>query len=175
MKSFKQIEKEYSPEEIAESFVFPGSKDPEKREALLSAIREYKSSIPSKQPEHLKIISLLLQLRYLMEDYIQLDAANKEASFSYFLKEYIDRLNKKSKEFATEISIDPSQLSQVINNKRRPSEILIFRLEIHSNRNFPAMMWFKLLEKDRMYELKHHREIIEKESKNVKEKLTFSL
>lgn len=35
MRSLKKIEQEYSPEEIAESFVFPGSKEPKKKEALL--------------------------------------------------------------------------------------------------------------------------------------------
>jgi plasmid maintenance system antidote protein VapI len=91
------------------------------------------------------------------------------------LKEYIIRLEKKNNKFASEINIDPTELSQVINRRRRPTEKLIFRLEIHSNRNFPALMWFKLLEKDRAYELKHHKEIIDKERKNVKEQLGFSI
>ena len=65
-------------------------------------------------------------------------------------------------------------MSQVINKRRKPTEKLIFRLEIHSNKNFPALMWFRLLEKDRAYELKHNKDIIDSEKKHVKEKLAFS-
>jgi hypothetical protein len=41
MNSLKNIEKEYTPEEIAESFVFPGSKDPKEREAILEALAPF--------------------------------------------------------------------------------------------------------------------------------------
>jgi plasmid maintenance system antidote protein VapI len=114
-------------------------------------------------------------LKFLIEDYIKSEKFNKDYSFGYFLKEYITRLEKKNNQFADEINVDPAELSQVINKRRRPTEKLIFRLEIHSNRNFPALMWFKLLEKNRAYELKHHREIIDSEKKNVKHPLIFSL
>ncbi|PZR24971.1 MAG: hypothetical protein DI535_20195 [Citrobacter freundii] len=40
---------------------------------------------------------------------------------------------------------------------------LIYRLDIHSNKNFPAALWFRILEKERVYELTHHPEIIDKE------------
>jgi hypothetical protein len=39
LKGIEKIEKEYTPEEIAESFVFPGPKDPKAREALLEEFR----------------------------------------------------------------------------------------------------------------------------------------
>jgi len=65
-------------------------------------------------------------------------------------------------------------LSQVINKHRKPTDKLIYRLEIHSNRNFPALMWFKLLEKERAYELLHNKGMIESEKKHVKRKLGFS-
>jgi plasmid maintenance system antidote protein VapI len=175
MKSLKNIEKEYTPEEIAESFVFPGPKDPKERESLMEAFRQHRKKVSDKQSERTKLISQLLQLKFLIEDYIKSEQFNKEYFFGFFLKEYITRLEKKNNQFADEINVDPAELSQVINKRRQPTEKLIFRLEIHSNRNFPALMWFKILEKDRAYELKHHREIIDSEKKNVKQKLEFSL
>ena len=175
MKSLKKIEQEYTPEEIAESFVFPGSKAPEDREAMLDAFRQHRKKISDRHSDKTKLISQLLQLKFLIEDYIKSDKFNKDYFFGYFLKEYIIRLEKKNNQFAGEINVDPTELSQVINRRRRPTEKLIFRLEIHSNKNFPALMWFKLLEKDRAYELKHHKEIIDKERKNVKEQLGFSI
>ena len=175
MKSLRKIEKEYTPEEIAESFVFPGSKDVTEREALLEAFRQHRKKVSNKHSDKTKLISQLLQLKFLIEDYLKSEKLTKEYSFGYFLKEYISRQEKKNNQFADEINVDPAELSQVINKHRRPTEKLIFRLEIHSNRNFPALMWFKLLEKDRAYELKHHKDIIDNEKKNVKQKLGFSL
>lgn len=119
--------------------------------------------------------SFRLIKKFLIEDHIKSDKFNKDFFFGYFLKEYIVRLEKKNNRFASEINVDPTELSQVINRRRRPTEKLIFRLEIHSNRIFPAPVWFKLLEKDRAYVLKHHKEIIDKERKNVKEQLGFSI
>jgi|SRR6267142_557442 len=174
MKSFKEIEKEYSPEEIAESIVFPGTKDPKGREAELSEFRKFRKKIADKQSEKSKLISQLLQLRFLIEDYLKTETFNKNYYFGFFLKEYIIRLEKKNNQFAEEINVNPTELSQIINKHRKPTEKLIFRLEIHSNRNFPALMWFKLLEKERAYELKHNKEIIDSEKKHVKPGLAFS-
>jgi plasmid maintenance system antidote protein VapI len=88
-----------------------------------------------------------------MEDYIKTDEFVKELHFGFFLKEYIARLDKKNKDFAQEINMDPSELSQVINKHRSPSDKLIIRLDIHSNKNFPALMWLRLIEKEKAYEL----------------------
>jgi plasmid maintenance system antidote protein VapI len=175
MKSLKDIEKEYTPKEIAESFVFPGPKGARERESLLGAFRQHRKKVSGKQSGTTKLISQLLQLKYLIEDYLRSEKFNRDFSFAFFLKEYITRLEKKNNQFASEIDIDPTELSQVINKHRKPTEKLIIRLEIHSNRNFPAVMWFRLLEKDRAYELKHNKELIESEKKHVKETLAFSL
>lgn len=175
MKSYKEIEKKYTPEEIAESIVFPGTKDTEEREVVLSEFRDFRKSLSDKQGEKNKMISLLLQLKFLIEDYLESKSFNKNYYFGYFLKEYIARLEKKNKEFAAEIDVDPTELSQVINKHRKPTDKLIYRLEIHSNKNFPALMWFKLLEKERAFELLHNKGMIESERKHVKRKLEFSI
>jgi plasmid maintenance system antidote protein VapI len=175
MKSYKDIEKEHTPEEIAESLVFPGTKDPKEREAEMVEFRKFRKKIANKQSEKNKLISQLLQLKFLIDDYIKSDTFNKNYYFGYFLKEYITRLEKKNKQFADEINVNPTELSQVINQHRKPTEKLIFRLDIHSNKNFPALMWFRLLEKERAYELQHNKGIIDSEKKHVKEKLAFSI
>lgn len=174
MKSYKEIEKKYTPEEIAESIVFPGTKNTKEREAVLSEFRDFRKGISDKQSEKSKTISLLLQLKFLIEDYLNTESFNKNYYFGYFLKEYIARLEMKNKEFATEIDVNPTELSQVINKHRKPTDKLIFRLEIHSNKNFPALMWFKLLDKERAYEILHTKGMIESEKKHVKRKLRFS-
>lgn len=49
MKSYKEIEKKYTPEEIAESIVFPGTKNTKEREAILSEFREFRKSMLDKK------------------------------------------------------------------------------------------------------------------------------
>ena len=45
MKPYKDIEKKYTPEEIAESIVFPGTKNEGEREEVLSGFREFRKQI----------------------------------------------------------------------------------------------------------------------------------
>jgi hypothetical protein len=71
--------------------------------------------------------------------------------------------------------VDPSELSCIIKKKRWPTDKLIFRLDIQSNKNFPTSLWIKLMEKDRLLELAQDNSIIEAEKSFVKEKLEFSL
>ncbi|PWV44851.1 hypothetical protein [Chitinophaga sp. S165] len=174
MKSYKEIEKKHAPEEIAEGLVFPVSAGRDERKELISAFKGIRKKHAEKQSEENKLIAKLLQLKFLIEDYLKGNNFNKEFYFGYFLKEYITRIEKKNKQFANEINVDPTELSQIINKHRKPTEKIIYRLELHSNRNFPAVMWFKILEKEREYELIHNSAIVESEKKYVNEHLHFS-
>ena len=171
MKSLKDIQKDLTPGEVAEAYVFPGTKDKKEREEVLKAFRDFRKKIKNKQSAKSKLIANLLQLKFLIEDYIAGNDYNNLYHFGYFLKEYISRIEKNNKEFAGEIDIAPAELSQVINKHRKPTEKLIYRLELHSNRNFPAILWFRLLEKERTYELTHDKSIVDSEKKHVKQTL----
>src|SRR5690606_10539011 len=103
MKSFKELEKEYTPKEIAEALVFPDTKSIEEREDALAELRKFRKKISDSQTEKNKVISKLLQLKFLMEDYLNTDTSNNHLYFGYFLREYIQRLEKKNKEFAADI------------------------------------------------------------------------
>jgi len=174
MKPLKKLEEKFTPEEIAESIVFPGTKNEKERESILSEFRNFRKKISSEQSEESKIVSKLLQLKFLIEDYITTNSSDTNHYFGYFLQEYIKRLKKKNNQFADEIGVDPTELSQFINKHRKPTEKLILRLDIHSNKNFPAVMWFKILAKERIYELEHNKQIINDEKEHVKHKLQFS-
>ena len=51
----------------------------------------------------------------------------------------------------------------------------VIRLELHSNNNIPAITWYRLLEKDKEYQLMSNLRLRKEESKHVKRKLEFSL
>src|SRR5579862_9559218 len=69
MKSYKDLAKEYSPKEIAESFFFPGESNKKQREESLETFRKFRREAESKRSPKDKLVSRLLQLRFLMEDY----------------------------------------------------------------------------------------------------------
>ncbi|UYQ94857.1 hypothetical protein MKQ68_07095 [Chitinophaga horti] len=172
MKSYKAITKTYKPEEIAASFVFPVEK--QKKEEALSTFRHVRKKAEARKTLDEKIVANLLQLKFLIEDYIGSKPFNKKKHFGYFLKEYITRIETKNKDFAEQIGIDPSELSAVINKHREPTDKLIIRLELHSNKNFPAILWLRLVAKEKEYEIMHNKSLRSREVGYVKEKLPFS-
>lgn len=95
-------------------------------------------------------------------------------SFGYFLSEYVNRQEKKDKQFAAEIDIKPAVLSQYLNNHRKPPERFVIRLELHSNGMIPALSWFKLLQKDKEHEIMTNKDIRAEESKHIRNKLEIA-
>ena len=147
---------------------------PKEKEEGYEAMRAFKAERISKRTKEDDLKIRMLQLKYLIEDYIQSDRYDSKYSFAYFLREYIQRQNKKNSEFAKEISVSAVELSQLVNNHRDPNLKIIVRLEAHSNKNFPAIMWFSLYSKDKSVELIQNDELRESERKYVKKVLQFS-
>ena len=101
--------------------------------------------------EEQKLHAGLLQLKFQLEDYVNSYQYKQGNSFGYFLTQYLTVIGKTRREFAGEIKIHETLLSHLINNRRVPSDNIIIRLELHSNNNIPAVLWFKLLEKKRAH------------------------
>jgi plasmid maintenance system antidote protein VapI len=115
----------------------------------------------------------LYHLRFHIEDYLESKEINPEFTFGSFLKKYVELLEMKRKEFADEISIDETILSQLINNHRQPPDYIAIRLEIHSNNIIPAVYWIRLVEKQRLHEITTDNELRKKEKKFVHGILTI--
>lgn len=111
----------------------------------------------------------------MMQDYIIQNNFDSAIGFSYFLKQYMDRLNKTGKELAADINVDPAEVSNVINNKRKPTERLICRLDIHSNHSFPASVWLGILEKEKISRLMNDKKFFEQERKHVVKKIPVTI
>lgn len=112
-----------------------------------------------------------MQFRIRIEDYLGNENFNLKLTFSHFLKEYVNLLEKKRKHFAEEIDIDETELSQLINRHRFPGENIIVRLEIHSNNSIPAVTWFKLVEKEKEHALQNNKALRQQQRKYVTNKL----
>ena len=114
-----------------------------------------------------------MQLKYLMEDYANSNGYNELYTFSYFLNEYLRSLNKKKTDFSNDIGLHSAQLSRLLNDKDRPSQKILVRLELHSNNIISAIDWFRVYEKQKEAELLNNKEIRKEESKYVKNKLFY--
>ncbi|MDE3214558.1 MAG: hypothetical protein KGM98_15115 [Bacteroidota bacterium] len=74
---YDEILNEYSPEEIAESLIFSGPKNKKERETILSEFCDFRKKKVKGQTQKSQTISQLLQLRFLMEAYLDTTSSNK--------------------------------------------------------------------------------------------------
>jgi hypothetical protein len=166
--SYKKLLQKYSPEELAESLIFPVKLSPKKQKESDRQLAEALRLAREKMTEEEKLAGNLMGLRFRMEDYFKGTNVKEESSFGSFLKCYIDFLGRKRREFAAEISIDETLLSQFINRHRLPPDYIPIRLELHSNNFIPAEHWLKVIEKDRERELLSTKKaMVKKEKKFV--------
>jgi hypothetical protein len=160
--------------EIDESFIAPKLTQKEKRRAD-DTFRAFREKTEAGRTSHDRLKTQLLQLRFLMEDYLKSKKYDDIMGFGYFLKEYIGRIDKKNNEFAKEINITPTELSQFINSHRAPNDRLIIRLEIHSNNIFNATLWYNIFSKEKTLELIQNAPLRRSEEKQVKKRLAISI
>jgi hypothetical protein len=114
---------------------------------------------------------LTTHIRARIEDYLATKKYDPALSFGYFLKEYIEKLKLKRKDFAIQISIDETLLSQVINGHRLPPDYVAIRLEIHSDNKIPAGFWYKLITMEKEHYINTDKEIRKKQQKFVRNPL----
>ncbi|MCO5950711.1 hypothetical protein [Mucilaginibacter flavidus] len=165
--SIKKLFEQYSPEELAESFVFPVKLTAKQQREASEQLAKHRAKRRAEMTEAEKLNLRLLQLKFRLEDYITGDQYNPEYTFGYFLEQYLQLANRKKKEFAGDIQIHETQLSQMLKDRREPNNSVMVRLELHSNNIIPAVSWFKLLEKEKAYQLKTDKSLRDKESRYV--------
>jgi transcriptional regulator with XRE-family HTH domain len=170
----KKPSQQHSSEELADSIVYPVTLTGAQKKEAAKQLAAARKKSQSEMTENDRISLQLFQLKFQLENYFENKDFNPEFTFGYFLKQYVDVLQVKRKDFADQISIDETMLSQFINMHRMPPEYIAIRLEIHSNNNIPATYWFKLVEKQREHNLKTDKEIRRKEHKFVHGKLAVN-
>ena len=157
-----KLNDKYTDKELVESFVFRNKITPTQKKESDFRLSEMRKGIQDSITPKQLLLARLLQLKYQIEDYLENSTYDIKFSFGFFLRGYLETLNKKNKEFANDIDIAETELSQILNKHRNPTEKVMIRLEIHSNKIIPAIMWYKLLEKE--------HEILTNSDLRVKEK-----
>lgn len=163
----KTLAEKYSWKDLAESYVFPAEISKEDRKestTLLNGIlKNRRAAMTGKE----QLMAQMLQLRFEIEDYLNNSDYDKDKTFGYFLSTYIDLLKKRRNEFSQEININPTELSQYINNHRKPPQNIMIRLELHSHNILPAVDWYRLVEKETVYKLGNNKAIRKEEKKFI--------
>jgi DNA-binding transcriptional regulator YdaS (Cro superfamily) len=165
--SIKKLFEQHTPEELVESFVFPVKLTAKQQREADVQLAKHRAKRRAEMTDTEKLNLRLLQLKFRLEDYITGEQYNPEYTFGYFLEQYLQLTNRKKKEFAEDIQIHETQLSQMLKDRREPNNSVMVRLELHSNNIIPAVSWFKLLEKEKAYQLKTDKSLRDKESKYV--------
>lgn len=167
-KIYKELKKEYTDEEIAESMLIPADlTDEEKREAE-EEIRAFRFKLLNERTVEQKIYSDLLRLKFNMEDYIKKGEYDDQNSFGKYLEEYVHILKKTKKRLSEDLNIHYTRLSRIINEREEPNIGLTYRLEKHSGNLIPALLWWKLMIKKQEHVIKKDLKTRRKESAKVK-------
>ncbi len=165
---YKKLSETLSDEEIAESYVLPSELTKEEEKQAAEDLWEFRKKRLAGMSEEAKIFSGLLRIKYQIEDYVNSQGYEEGRELSKYLKEYLQVTNKKQKELAADIGIHPTRLSRILNGRERIGKSIAYRLEKHSGNLIPAILWWKLVQKEIENEINTDEEERAKEEMNVK-------
>lgn len=166
--SYKKLSKKHTPEELVEAFVFPVKLTARQKKEAAEQLAAARKKTQAEMSEETKFSLRAFHVKFRIEDYLESKEFDPELTFGSFLKLYVELMEKKRKEFAEEISIDETLLSQLINSHRLPPDYIAIRLELHSDNIIPAILWLKLVETQRLHEIANDKELRKKEKQFVR-------
>jgi plasmid maintenance system antidote protein VapI len=170
----KKLLEKYTIEEIADAVMIPQKLTKKQQAEADLQLAEARKKNQLAFSESDRLLANLLRFKLQLEDYLKNEDFNTEKTFGHFLKEYLQLISKKRNEFAAEIDIHETLLSQLINNRRDPSENIMIRLELHTNNSIPATSWYRLVEKQKEHTIQNNKALRKSEKKFVKKKLNIS-
>jgi hypothetical protein len=171
----RKISGKVTPEELAGDVFIAATLTPAQQKEADRHLAEARKKSKENMTDEVRVGLIQFHIRFRIEGYLESKEYDPKMSFSYFLKKYVDSLNIKRKEFAEQVSIDETLLSQLINRHRLPPDYLAIRLEIHSNNIIPANYWYKLAEREKEHFIKTDKEIRRKEKRYVHTMLRANL
>lgn len=167
-KLYEILQKQYSKEELAEAFVFPPDVSESEKAKIDQEFWELRKRRLINRSTHEKMLAGLLRFKYELEDYVLNSNYDPDKGVPYFLSDYLNITNKQQGELAEDIAIHKTRMSRIMNGKERLSLPITYRLERHSGDTIPAILWWKLVQKEVEQEIKENIEERQKEKNKVK-------
>jgi len=165
---YKELAKKYTKEELVEGFVFPADMTELEKEKADKELWSYrKKQLLKRKPEE-KLYSGLLRMKYELEDYVESNEYDEEKTILYYLRDYLSIIKRKQKELAADIDVHPTRMNRILKGKERLSLSIAYRLEGHSGDIIPAILWWKLVQKEIEQEIRTDEAEKEKEKRRVK-------
>ncbi len=174
-KTYEDLRKKYSDEEIAESFVFRNNLSTEEQQEADAEFMKLRMKRLKAMSDEQMLKGELMRMKLLMQDYFRQSKFIEEFSFSNQLKNYISLIKKTMVEFSKDLDIHKTKLSRLLNNRENPNIELMYRLERHSGMMIPATYWYRLTTKKQEEEIKTNMAKRDTEYKRVKNELRFNL
>ncbi len=162
-------------EEAVNSFVFPIRLSEEQKKLAAAQLKDSREISQLQATSKTKLTARLMQLKFQIEEYFNYEEFDNNKRFGDFLKLYLNILDKQRNEFAREIGVHETMVSQLINNHRLPGDNIIIRLELHSNKSIPADYWLRLVEKDKINDIKTNKQLRSKEKNHVSYKIPIRI
>lgn len=166
---YDKLSSQYSKEELAESFVFPSDLSEEEQAIAAKELWEHRKKLLQNRSEEEKLYSNLLRLRYEIEDQADNSFFDDNRDSSFYLNEYIRIAGITQKKLAEDIDIHKTRLSRILNKKERLTLSIAYRLDKHSGELVPAILWWKLVQKEIEQDIKADNDHRRKEMNKVKE------
>ncbi len=112
-------------------------------------------SSQKRTPEQ-QVSDRLLEIRFRMEDYLAGDSIDQAVkTVGQFLRECVEAVQIKNKDFASYIGIEESNLSAMFNGRRRISPD--FALKLEQIFSIPPALWLGIQTKNELLSIRQHR------------------
>jgi len=170
-KIYKELRKQYTDEEIAESMLIPKDLTPEELQKANEELLAFRFKLLKEQTEEQRLYAELLRFKYLLEDYLKISTFDESKTFGKHLEKYIHILKRTPKQLSEDLGIPYIHFNRLINDKEEPSIELIYRLEKHAANLIPALYWWKLVAKKQEHFIKQDIQTRQKEGAKVKNAL----
>ncbi|HBQ59155.1 MAG TPA: hypothetical protein DD671_05885 [Balneolaceae bacterium] len=96
-KVYNKLKEELSDEEIAESYMIPET-DSIQEEEMQYEIKKYREQRLDEMSKKEKMMSKLIELKFLMEEYVKNESFSFHKTFGTFLEEYISVVERPRKQ-----------------------------------------------------------------------------
>ncbi|WP_020534523.1 hypothetical protein [Lewinella cohaerens] len=150
---YKKLRKQYTDEEIADSMLIPADLTAEEKKEANRELKSFRMKLLSQMTEQQRTYSDLLRFRYQLEDYIVNREYEEDMNFGVQLEEYTRILKRTKKKLSEELNVHYTKLSRIINDHESPNIEFIYKLEEHSGKLVPALVWWKLMIKKQEHEI----------------------
>lgn len=168
---YKKLKKDYSKKEIAESMMVSEELTTMEASKLSNEMKSIRFQKLSETSDRDKIMSDVVRLRFIIEEYVNRKEFSFEKTFGKYLEEYIRIIKKSRKEVAEDLSIHYTKLSRIINDKEEPNVELAYRLEKHSGNTILVELWWKLMIKKQEFIISKDEDTRQAEYNKVKNPL----